>query len=212
MRPFPLLDHRRLRDDITRETSGDEPAFQPNFLDKYLDRMSMLIGSRLLDETQATLDDYRDPFALDVHHVANCSFTEFWRAYQTASDGPTKRTFKVKRRLEPTVVDIKPRLPRRMLKSRNEDDRREYCRVRLLLHRPFASRDEFDQLMSSHHGDYQAAYEEWATSDPSAPQCVRDDFRDLHLQTDGEHLDDEDLPPGQQKTGYSDDYRCRAPP
>ena len=125
------------------------------------------------------------PFAVDLEHVADCSFTEFWRTYFFTGDGPQKRTFKVRRRLEPTVVNPKPRLPRKLLTSKDPQERQEYCRVQLLLHRPFLNRDDYDGFMVEHHGDFVAAYEGWAKSDSHAPACVTDDFRELHLEVDG---------------------------
>ena len=169
-----------------------------------------------LDEDQPTLLEHGfegplDPFAIDLEHVADCSFTEFWRTYSFTGDGPKKRTFKVRRRLEPTVVNIKPRLPRKLLTSKDPQERQEYCRVQLLLHRPFLNRDDYDGFMVEHDGDFVAAYEGWAKSDSHGPKlipaCVTDDFRELHLEVDGEHLNANDPALGDSgQPRFSADY------
>ena len=95
----------------------------------------------------------------------------------------------VARRLEPTIVNIKPRLPSWFLKSKEPEKRREYCRVKLLLHKPFLNTDDFHSYMETHGNDYEAAYEHFARHDPHAPSHVKDDFRELHIETDdGERL------------------------
>ena len=208
---------KRMRADIQRETADDEPAFQLNYLDRYLLRMESCATSRgALDEDQPTLLEHGfegplDPFAIDLEHVADCSFTEFWRTYSFTGDGPKKRTFKVRRRLEPTVVNIKPRLPRKLLTSKDPQERQEYCRVQLLLHRPFLNRDDYDGFMVEHDGDFVAAYEGWAKSDSHGPKlipaCVTDDFRELHLEVDGEHLNANDPALGDSgQPRFSADY------
>ena len=204
---------QRLRQDITAETSDDEPAFQPNFLDKYFARMDSCATSRgAHDVDQPTLIQQGftgavDPFAVDVEAVAQYSFVEFWRTHTTSSDGPQKRKFKVMRRVTPTVINVKPRLPRRMLKSADAAERQEYSRVQLLLHHPFVNRSDFDEFMHEHGGDYTAAYESWATSDPSVPPCVRDDFRHVNVQLDdGEPLDDDELPAGLERAAFDSEF------
>ena len=197
---------KQLRKDIKADTADDAPAFQLNSLDKYFGRIVACASSTHTpgEGDQTSLLDHGfqgvlDPFKVDVEHVASCSFTEFWRMYKTSSDGPNKRTFKVARRLEPTVVNIKPRLPARMLHSQKPEEKSEYCRVMLLLHRPFADRAEYEDLMMAHEGDFVAAYEQWAT-DPleqaNVPPRVRDDFRDVLLEDDGTHAHPDELPGG----------------
>ena len=93
---------KRLRVDITPNTADDEPAFQPNFLDKYLKRLESCATSQgVHDVDQDELEAHGftssiDPYKVDLDHVARCSFTEFWRTYKTTADGPKKRTFKVR--------------------------------------------------------------------------------------------------------------------
>ena len=112
----------------------------------------------------------------------------------------------MRRRLEPTVVNIKPRLPHALLHSKSPEERQEYCRVQLLLHRPFFDREDYNDFMTQHNDDFVAAYTDFSTTDGDAPACVRDDFRELHLESDGEHLDDDELPPDHEQPRFSNDY------
>lgn len=118
---------------------------------------------------------------------------------------PRYGAIQVIRRLEPTVVNIKPRLPSQWHKSEDPDKRREYSRVQLLLHKPFLDRADYDIYMTEHNGDFIAAYEHFASSDALAPARVRDDFRDLNLEVDGDPLQPDELPHSEQ-TQFASDY------
>ena len=112
----------------------------------------------------------------------------------------------VARRLEPTIVNIKPRLPSWFLKSKEPEKRREYCRVKLLLHKPFLNTDDFHSYMETHGNDYEAAYEHFARHDPHAPSHVKDDYRELHIETeDGERLQPDELNPS-EKVEFRSEY------
>ena len=92
---------KMLRKDILPSTGNNEPAFQPNSLEKYFNRLKSCTSSRgTLDDDQTTLLAHGfagrlDPHAIDLEHVGGCSFTEFWRTYRLTSDGPEKNTYKV---------------------------------------------------------------------------------------------------------------------
>jgi len=96
-----------------------------------------------------------------------------------------------------------------MLKSKDPSERQEYSRVQLLLHKPFLDREEYNSFIEAHHNDFVAAYAHWAASDPHAPACVKDDFRDLLIEPDGEHLNEDELPltaTMDMSTRFSSDY------
>ena len=105
---------KRMRTDVSRDTADDEPAFQLNYLDRYFLRMESCATSRgILDDDQSTLLQHGfvgklDPFAVDLNHVANCSFTDFWRTYSFTADGPKKRTFRVSRASHPHDPIVAP--------------------------------------------------------------------------------------------------------
>lgn len=72
---------KMLRPDITSATPGDEPAFLPNALDKYFERIKSLEGAKLLGPTdpdqlmliQQGFGQCVDPFRIDKDHVLSCS-------------------------------------------------------------------------------------------------------------------------------------------
>ena len=50
----------------------------------------------------------------------------------------------------------------------------------------FQSRENYmAYVFTQHRGDYEAAYEEFATLDPTAPDVCRDDFRDVIFFDEG---------------------------
>ena len=89
----------------------------------------------------------------------------------------------IKRLLHPTIVMITPSMPRSWGKPGHRL-RAEYCRVKLMAHKPFNTiyndREDpntFETYMQSHDWDYVAAYEAFAKS-PEAPAGCSDDFKD----------------------------------
>ena len=67
-------------------------------------------------------------------------------------------------RRAPTIVSIKPHLPKSWNK-RGHEKRSEYCRLMLLKHRPFAHEAEYKQYgYTEHGGDWEAAYQAFATN------------------------------------------------
>ena len=68
------------------------------------------------------------------------------------------------------------------------------------------SRADFDSYMETHGNDYEAAYEHFARHDPHAPSHVKDDFRELHIETDdGERLQPDELNPS-EKVEFRSEY------
>ena len=92
-------------------------------------------AQRRLDGLKAQLGTSAAPFVQQLEN-GRIPLNEFaTHGYETLAF-PTLSPFG--RRLEPTVVNIKPRLPRKLLTSKAPQERQEYCRVQLLLHRPFS--------------------------------------------------------------------------
>ena len=78
--------------------------------------------------------------------------------------------------------------------------------MKLLLHKLFLSNDDFDSYMETHGNDYEAAYEHFARHDPDAPSHVKDDFRELHIETDDrERLQPDELNPS-EKVEFRSEY------
>jgi hypothetical protein len=127
---------------------------------------------------------------IDTDHVERCSFSEFWRRYHFVSAG-RKGGRKLQLRVHPTIILVKPRMPRQWGK-RGSAKRIDYCRVRLQCHKPFKDEAAYrEYLFNDHKGDYEAAYEFFATSD-EAPPCCKDDFREFDIEHDGEQVHDAD--------------------
>ena len=49
-------------------------------------------------------------------------------------------------------------------------------------------------VFGEHHGDWEAAYEDFATNDDDAPACCKDDFREIVFRDDGEDVDNPEQP------------------
>eukprot|EP00964_Phaeocystis_antarctica_P037477 scaffold21389_cov62-Phaeocystis_antarctica.AAC.1 len=60
--------------------------------------------------------------------------------------------------------------------KRGHDKRPDYCRI--------------EYSFTEHNGDWEAAYQEFATFDSRAPEVCRDDFRDLIFFEEGEEVED----------------------
>ena len=87
---------------------------------------------------------------------------------------------------------VRPHMPRQWGK-RGSHMRAEYCRVQLQSHKPFANELAFKEYVwDVHGGDFEAAYEAFATSDAALQTC-QDDFTHFELQLDSEQVDDPSL-------------------
>lgn len=113
--------------------------------------------------------------------VTRCSFIDFWSKYRFESDGRPRKAakkHKTKKRLvhvtEPMVVVPKPSVPLAWSKP-GHPCRAWYCECMLKRHKPFVSKEGYEQYLDRHGGNYEAAFESFATSD-SAPASVQDAF------------------------------------
>jgi hypothetical protein len=62
--------------------------------------------------------------------------------------------------------------------------------TQLKAHKSFNCAAHFAEYVHGRHGgDYEAAYEEFATSE-DAPHCCRDDFKEIEFEDDGEEIND----------------------
>ena len=113
--------------------------------------------------------------------VKGCSFLDFWSKYQFTSNGRPRNVSnnqKTRNRLvlvtEPMVVVPKPSVPLSWSKPGHKC-RPWYCECMLKRHRPFASKQDFEDYISLHHSNFEVAFQVFATSD-SAPSVVKDAF------------------------------------
>ena len=68
---------------------------------------------------------------------------------------------------------------------------------RLKAHKPFSDNAHFVRFVfHEHNGDWEAAYEDFATSDDDAPACCKDDFCAIEFDDDGEEISDPNAAPG----------------
>ena len=182
---------RRVRTKVDEATPDERSATDPNKWDLYLARVDQfedqVQGLRSMSHyVQASCGANVND--IDHAHVKSCSFTDFWRRYHYVSNG-RKGGRKLQLRVDPTVVLVKPRMPRQWGK-RGHPKRVDYCRIRLQSHKRFESRDAYNEYVyKQHKGDFEAAYEEFALN-PDAPACCKDDFREFHIQQDGQQVHD----------------------
>ena len=182
---------RRIRTKVNQTTPDEVSATDPNKWDLYLKRCVQLEnqmqgkrqthmadhGYTLQASDGSTVDD------INFQHVESCSFTDFWRRYHYVSNG-RKGGRKLQLRVDPTIILVKPRMPRQWGK-RGSPKRIDYCRIQLQCHMPFADAQAYKSyLYGNHKGDFEAAYEEFATGE-HAPACCKDDFREFHIEKDG---------------------------
>ena len=158
----------------------NELADQSNKLDEYFNRMDAHNLRAASGGFQTRLEQFgmtgqaASPI-IDREEIARCSFSEFWRMYRFVSGG-RGNSHQIVRRDEPTIVTIKPHMPSSWNKPGHEK-RPEYCKIMLLKHMAFEREDDFKgYVFREHQGDWEAAYEEFAMLDPSAPDVCKDDF------------------------------------
>ena len=187
-----LATHARVRSDLNAMVDDDAPATETGAWTKYLRRAESLL--RTNDPAQATipqqLGDANSIASSEERLIMACSLTEFYRLYEFKTCGSgQKGKNQIVRREKPTIVRVKPRLPTRCGDAQGSDIRKTYCRVKLQSHMCFGSEAAYRKYIhTDHHGDYEAAYEHFATTDPDAPDCCKDDFR----STDGIFEDEGD--------------------
>ena len=71
------------------------------------------------------------------------------------------------------------------------------AQTQLKAHTPFSDRAHFFRFVFTEHGgDWEAAYEDYATTDDDAPACCKDDFREIEFDEEGEEIRDPDAAPG----------------
>ena len=67
----------------------------------------------------------------------------------------------------------------------------------LKAHKSFSDRASFLRyIYDDHDGDWEAAYEDFATNDNDAPACCKDDFREIEFDDEGDEIQDPDAAPG----------------
>ena len=191
---YSVSDVSKLKNRLKEDAGDDEVADQVNRLDEYFDRLGADNMGSALGGVQTSLLHHGVTSAntygpVEREEVAACSFSEFWRQYKFITGGRGKG-HQIVRRTAPTIVSIKPHMPTSWNK-RGHAKRSDYCRIMLLKHRPFAHKDEFKEYsFTEHNGDWEAAYQEFATFDSRAPEVCRDDFRDLIFFEEGEEVED----------------------
>ena len=196
----------KLKSKLQEDAADDEVADQANRLDQYFNRLRADNMSTAPGGVQTSLLHHGVTSAttsgpVDREEVAACSFSEFWRQYQFITGGRSKG-HQIVRRTAPTIVSIKPHLPKSWNK-RGHEKRSEYCRLMLLKHRPFAHEAEYKEYgYSEHGGDWEAAYQAFATMDPRAPEVCRDDFRAVAFFEEG----DEEEEDGSEKATVHEDF------
>ena len=115
--------------------------------------------------------------ARDVQHS---SFIDFWSKYEFKSAGrPAKSKQKtcnnqIVELVEPLIAVPKPGVALAWSKP-GHPCRAWYCECMLKRHKPFVSKEGYEQYLDRHGGNYEAAFESFATSD-SAPASVQDAF------------------------------------
>ena len=135
-----------------------------------------------------------DPTSVeDNDHIVSCSFSEFYSQFALTSAGPIKGMRTIVRRKKPTVVVVQPNMPKLWL-AKGHPKRRDYCRNALMMHKVFVDRAAFEAEMRGLAWDFEAAYEEFAAS-PDAPNDVRDDFRLLEYDDEGEVVENDSAVP-----------------
>ena len=193
---YSVSDMSKLKNQLREDAVDDEVADQVNRLDQYFarlkaDNMGMHsaqggVQTSLLHHGVTSAITSNGP--VEREEVAACSFAEFWRQYHFTSGG-RGNGHQIVRRATPTIVSIKPYLPTSWNK-RGHEKRSEYCRIMLLKHRPFAHKDEYNEYgYTEHKGDWEAAYEAFATMDARAPEVCRDDFRTVIFFEEGEEVE-----------------------
>ena len=167
----------KVRADLDSTMPDNAPATEMNAWTRYLRREECLQDSNL----------FRD----DAERIMQLSFTELHRKFEFKSLGRgAKGKHQLKARDVPTIIVIKPRMPKHWGESGHEK-RPEYCKMQLRKHKCFRSTREYNAfIFGQHDGDYEAAYEDFAKGDPQAPQACRDDFRDVIIEDDGEEIVD----------------------
>ena len=190
---FSVSNQSKLKDALEEDSADNAVADQENRLDQYFDRLltAVNMGSgpggvqTTLHQHGLTGDNITEP--VNREEIAGFSFSEFWRQYKFVSGGAGKG-HQIVRRTTPTIVSIKPHMPSSWNKPGHEK-RPEYCRIMLLKHRPFAHYQDFkNHIFTEYHGDWEAAYEEFALMDPRAPDVCKDDFRSVIFFDEGEEV------------------------
>lgn len=188
---YGVTNQARLKEQLDEDGVDDAVADQQNRLDQYFDRLgavNMLGGQQTLHDV-GVVGGNAAP-AVDREEIAACSFAEFWRQYHFVSGG-RGRGHQIAPRTEPTIISIKPHVPSSWNKAGHEK-RPEYCRIMLLKYHPFVDRDDYQTyIFKEHRGDFEAAYEDFALTDPRAPNVCKDDFRSMIFFDEGDEIEAE---------------------
>ena len=184
---YSVNEQGKLHSELDWSAADSDFADTKNKFDEYLEHMEAhnLTGGMQMRLNQVGVTGGQLPQApVDRNEIAECSFSEFWRNYSFISGG-RGNGHQIVRRSKPTIVVIKPHLPRFFAKSGHEK-RPDYCRMMLRKYKPFQSKEDYNNyIYVQHRGDCEAAYEEFATLDPTAPDVCRDDFRDIIFFDEG---------------------------
>lgn len=157
-----LSARRALVPDVSYK-KNDDTVVSDNKWDLYLRRIEFVSRSKKgEDPKQRQLEAFFDKVESaeltsvdDYDNIAGCSFHEFYSQYALKSAGKNaKGARSIVRRKMPTVVVIKPRMPRTWMND-GHPKRREYCRMRLLLHKQFLDLPAYLQYMTSHAWDWE---------------------------------------------------------
>ena len=190
-----LFDHvslthaRHLKKKLDVNARNSTAATDPSKWDMYLSRVRYakdVDQSTLLDVGFASASAPLGSTRPTADELETLSFTDFYRKFRFVSAGRGRRgEHGIHRRAEPTVVVVKPRMHPSWGRP-GHPKRAEYCRIKLQQFMPFDDEHHFERYVhGTHRGDYESAYEEFAVSDPAAPECCRDDFTDLLIEEDG---------------------------
>ena len=161
--------------------------------EKYLRRMQWSLAGQ--ESTLLTIPPGQLPFpgapraaeAIYMDEIRASTATQFWGRYELVSAGRgSVGQKKISKRTWPTIVVVKPNMPRAWMKE-GDVRRPDYCRVQLLKHKTFShawlghrdypnAKNEIADYLAEHNGDWVEAYRTFALS-PNAPRACRDDFR-----------------------------------
>lgn len=203
--PSNLQSHSVIRASVgdlltVKELQGDEEDSEPATIKgdwaKYLDRMSSVpkygsMDNHVLRDGVVPETGMMDSLSNDVK---DRSFMEFYRKYRFASAGAGKKgKHSVVQREESVILNLKPHTSKSWF-APDHPRREEYCRNMLRAFKPFESREAYNTYIRQHNENltksHYRAYLHFAhDEDADAPQCVKDDFRKLACEDDGEEID-----------------------
>ena len=172
-RAYSVRNASKLKDVIEEGASDEAVVDTKNKFDDYLSRLCAHNLANHGGGVQTSLAQFGVAApgvdVIDRDEIARCSFCEFWRQYEFKSGGRSNG-HQIVRRTTPTVVTVGPYFHSDCAKP-GHAKRKQYCEVMLRKHMAFESEGDYkDYIFREHGGDFEAAYEAFATLDPAAPE------------------------------------------